>query len=360
MTEAQPVRQDVTRRGLHKTLSRRHRLSPAAVLWLLCALFVAAALIEIAVGPMMLSPGKVISQTFAYFSGAQTPDAVVMGAIRLPRMAAAALVGAGLASTGAALQAVFRNPMADPAIIGVSSGGALGAVLVIQLGLAAVSRWWTPVGAFAAGLLVVFVIYRIATVGGRTAIYSLLLAGVAVSSFCSAMVSLALSLAQTQRMQEMLFWLMGGLDGITWPSDLMVAVFTAIGIAVYASYAGALDILSIGEEQAEGVGVHLQRVKQVMFVTAAFVVGACVSVSGIIAFVGLIVPHLMRIFIGPRHRFLLPASALGGAILVLLSDIVARMILLPAEVNVGIVTASLGAPFFLYLLRRKDSGYEGR
>lgn len=338
----------------------RRGLTRRATMSLLIVVLVLAALVEVAVGPIMMSPGKVVSETFAYFAGAQTPDAVVMGAIRLPRMVAAAVVGAGLASTGAALQAVFRNPMADPAIIGVSSGGALGAVLVIQLGLAAVSPWWTPVGAFAAGLLTVYIIYKIATVGGRTAIYSLLLSGVAISSFCGAMVSFVLSLAPTETMQEMLFWLMGGLDGITWPSVWMVGAFTAAGMAVYGLYGSALDILSIGEEQAEGVGVNLQQVKRVMFITAAFVVGACVSVSGIIAFVGLIVPHLMRLILGPRHRYLLPASAIGGAILVLLSDIVARLILLPAELNVGIVTASLGAPFFLYLLRRRATSFERR
>ncbi|MDQ0188946.1 FecCD family ABC transporter permease [Alicyclobacillus cycloheptanicus] len=336
------------------------RRSPVVVLLLVVIAFLAAAAAEVAIGPIMIGPVKVVSQTLAYLHGSRSSDAVVMGAIRWPRMFGAAFVGAGLASTGAALQAVFRNPMADPGLIGVSSGGSLGAVIVIQLGLAAANQWWTPLGAFASGLLTVLLIYRIATVSGRTAIYSLLLAGVAVSSFCSAMVSLLMSLAPLNTMQEMLFWLMGGLDGVTWMSVLMVGTFAVIGFVVYGRYARALDILSIGEEQAEGVGVHLQRVKQVMFITAAFVVGACVSVSGVIAFVGLIVPHLMRIFIGPSHRWLLPASALGGAVLVLVSDLVARMAFLPIELNVGIITASLGAPFFLYLLRRRDTSMRRR
>ncbi len=336
------------------------RMSPGRTMTWLGLLFVAAALAEVAVGPMSISPGQAVVQLWAYLHGGRSADAVVMGAIRLPRMLAGAVVGAGLASTGAALQAVFRNPMADPGIIGVASGGSLGAVAVIQSGLAAAGFWWTPLGAFAAGLVAVFLIYRIATVRGRTAIYSLLLAGVAVSSFCSAMVSLIMSLTPLQTMQQMLFWLMGGLDGITWPSVLMVGGVFAGGFVVYLLLADGLDILSLGEEQAEAVGVHLQRVKQVTFLVAAFVVGACVSVSGVIAFVGLIVPHVMRLVIGPRHRLLLPASAIGGAVLVLFSDLVARMVLLPRELNVGIVTASLGAPFFLYLLRSRDTAYGRR
>lgn len=342
-------------RGRHTAVRRR---SPALALWVLAAVMVAAALAEFAIGPVGISPAAAIPQLIAYFHGARSADAVVMGAIRLPRMLAAVLVGAGLAGTGAALQAVFRNPMADPGIIGVASGGSLGAVIVIQSGLAARSIWWTPAGAFATGLGAVFVIYRIATVGGRTAIYSLLLAGVAVGAFASAVVSFIMSMAPLETMQQMLFWLMGGLDGVTWSNVLLLAVFTLAGLAVFALCADALDILSLGEDQAEAVGVHLQRLKQVVFLTAAFVVGACVSVSGVIAFVGLIVPHLMRIYVGPRHRVLLPASAMGGAALVLLSDLVARMALSPIEVNVGIVTASLGAPFFLYLLRRRDTQFE--
>lgn len=333
------------------------RRSPARTLTMLGFLFVAAALAEVAIGPMGIRPGQAVISLWQYLRGNHSADAVVMGAIRLPRMVAGAMVGAGLASTGAALQAVFRNPMADPGIIGVASGGSLGAVAVIQSGLAAENFWWTPAGAFVTGLAAVFVIYRIATVGGRTAIYSLLLAGVAVSSFCGAIVSLIMSLTPLQTMQQMLFWLMGGLDGITWSSVAMVSGFCVAGFIVYLLLADGLDILSLGEDQAEAVGVHLQRIKQVTFLTAAFVVGACVSVSGVIAFVGLIVPHLMRLLVGPRHRLLLPASAVGGAVLVLMSDLIARMVLLPRELNVGIVTASLGAPFFLFLLRSRATEY---
>ncbi len=196
------------------------------------------------------------------------------------------------------------------------------------------------------------VVYRLGTIGGRTAVHTLLLAGVAVGSLCSALVTLVLSLTPLETMQQILFWLMGGLDGSTWMSAAWLAVSVAAGMAIYMAHADALDVMSIGEEQAEGVGVPLQRVKRVLFVTAAVVVGVCVSISGVISFVGLIVPHLVRLWLGPRHRSLVPASALGGAVLVVAADIVARMALRPVELNIGVVTSCLGAPFFLYLLRR--------
>ncbi|MCL6631916.1 MAG: iron ABC transporter permease [Alicyclobacillus herbarius] len=335
----------------------RHPSTRLALCALAAALVIATAM-EVSIGPMSIPVAKLIPDTLAYLHGVRSGDAVVMGAIRWPRALVAILVGAGLASTGAVLQAVFRNSMADPAVIGVSSGASLGAVLTIQVGLAKLNVWATPVGAFLSGLVVVYVIYRLATLQGRTAIYALLLAGVAVSSFCSAMVMLLLSLVPLQTMQEMMFWLMGGLDGTTWTSVWMVLVFVFAGLAVYGWQAQALDILSIGEEQAEGLGVPIQTIKQILFAMSALVVGACVSVSGVIAFVGLIVPHLIRMWVGPRHRVLLPASALGGGILLALADLLGRMALQPVELNVGVVTSCLGAPFFLYLLRRHYKAFE--
>ncbi|QQE79943.1 iron ABC transporter permease [Alicyclobacillus sp. SO9] len=335
------------------------RLHAGVGITVLSAALVVAAFLELDLGPMHISVGKAVMDSWAYFSGQRTSDAVVMGAIRWPRLVVAAMVGAGLASTGAALQAVFRNPMADPAIIGVSGGASLGAVVVISLGLASRSQWWTPAGAFVTGLVAVFLIYRLGTIAGRTAVHSLLLSGVAVSSLSSALVTLALSLSPLQTMQAILFWLMGGLDGSTWGHALMITVFSGVGLVVYLTQARALDILSIGEEQAEGVGVPLQSIKQIVLITAAFVVAACVSVSGVIGFVGLIVPHLIRIWMGPVHRVLIAASAIGGAVLLVLSDVIARTIVLPQELNVGIITSCLGAPFFLYLLRRQFGG-QGR
>jgi iron complex transport system permease protein len=303
---------------------------------------------------------QLIPDAWSYFQGVHDTNNVVIGAIRLPRLSVAALVGAGLATTGTALQAVFRNPMADPSIIGVSSGASLGAVLTIQLGLSQLNEWSTPAAAFLSGLIVVFVIYRIATVQGKTSIYALLLSGVAFTALCSSIVTLILSLAPLETMQQMLFWLMGGLNGSTWHEVLMLLVFVTVAVGIYLTQAHALDVLSLGEEQAQGVGVPLQQTKQIVLVTSAFVVGACVSSTGVIGFVGLVVPHLLRIWIGPSNRRLIVASAIGGAVLMLFADLIARMILLPAELNVGIITSLLGAPFFLFLLRRQESSvYRG-
>jgi iron complex transport system permease protein len=336
-------------------MNRNQRI---AFIVLFASLLISAA-IEVSWGPVQVPISRIIPDAMGYFQGGRSTNEVVIGAIRLPRLLMAALVGAGLASTGAVLQAIFRNPMADPSIIGVSSGGTLGAVLMIQFGVSQILQWSIPLGAFCSGLIVVFVIYRLATVKGRTGTYSLLLSGVAMSSLCSSIVTLLLSLAPLETMQQMLFWLMGGLDGSTWSQLAMVCVFVAGGFLVFLWQSNSLDIISIGEEHAEGVGVALQRTKQIALCTAALVVGACVSSTGVIGFVGLIVPHLLRLWIGPRHHLLIPASALGGALLLVLSDIVARTILYPVELNVGIITSCLGAPFFLFLLRRQESNVHG-
>lgn len=321
----------------------------------LSLVFIIAALLEVSLGPMNIPFSHLFGKGWGYFHGSHSAEAVVIGAVRLPRWVAAVAVGAGLAGTGAVMQAVFRNPMADPAVIGVSSGASLGAVVMMQTGLSRISQWSTPIGAFISGIATVFIIYQLSTRRGRTAIYSLLLAGVALSSFCSALVTLLLSLVPLETMHEILFWLIGGLDGMTWPSVGMVTVVVVLGLILYMKLAPALDIISIGEEQAVGVGVPMQRLKQLLFAVSALVVAACVSVSGVIGFVGLIVPHLLRFWVGPKHQYLIPASALGGAALLSLCDVGARMIFAPAELNVGIVTACLGAPFFLYLLRKQDS-----
>lgn len=330
------------------------RFPPITALVFLSILLLLVAAVEISVGPMWLPLDRIVPDARAYFFGVHSADAVVMGAIRLPRVVVALFVGAGLASTGAVLQAVFRNPMADPGVIGVSSGAALGAVFSMQLGAAALGVWAVPIFAFFAGLITVFVIYALATVKGFTSIYSLLLAGVAISALSGAGVDLLLSLSPLQSLQQALFWLMGGLDGSTWTNALLVGVFSVIGFLIFWIEAPTLDLLSLGDEQAHGVGVHVERKKRLLLTICALIVGSCISVSGAIGFIGLIVPHIIRLVIGPSHRLLLPASAIGGAILLIASDIIARTVLMPVEINIGIVTSALGVPFFLFLLRKQQ------
>ncbi|WP_067622469.1 FecCD family ABC transporter permease [Alicyclobacillus acidiphilus] len=319
----------------------------------LIAAFLVSSALEIGIGPMAIPFWRIIPDTWQYIHGQHTTDATVIGALRWPRLLVAILVGAGLAVSGCVLQAVFKNPMSDPGVIGVSSGGALGAVLTIALGWSAKSIWVTPVGAFVCGLLVVFIIYRLATIGRRTHLYALLLAGVAMGSLCSAIITAILDLSPLEAMQQMMFWLFGGLDGSDWHEVILLACTDAVVLTAFVALAWALDIMVTGEEHAEGVGVPVQRVKQVTLAMCALLVGICVSTTGVISFVGLIVPHVLRYFVGARHRALIPASALGGAILLSLADLLARTALSPIELNVGVVTSCLGAPFFLYLLFRR-------
>lgn len=325
--------------------SRRARRT-FMVLVILC---IVASALELSVGQMNISPTQLLPNLLHYIHGTRSPDAVVVGAIRIPRLLVALAVGANLAIVGAVLQAVFRNPMSDPGVIGVSSGSALGAVIVIHMGLAD-KMWTTPLGAFIFGMAVVLLIYRLSTLRRRTNLYALLLAGIAVGSFCSALITAFLTLSPLQTMQQMLFWLMGGLDGSNWEHVILLYIFLTIACVAFSWMAWALDIMMTGEEHAQGVGVPVQRLKQVSLGVSALIVGVCVSTTGVISFVGLIVPHMLRQFVGSRHRVLIPASALGGAALLALSDLAARMVFSPVELNIGIVTSCFGAPFFLYLL----------
>jgi len=322
---------------------------------LACALLASAAL-EIGIGPVSIPFWQIPADTWAYFAGHRGLDAVVVGAIRWPRLVVAVLAGSALALAGAVLQAILRNPMADPGVIGVSSGGALGAVIAVATGLSARYQAATPALAFAFGLGVAAVIYRLATRARRTDMYRLLLAGVALSSLCSAIITAILDLSPLEEMQQMMFWLFGGLDGSNWSEALLLAAVNAAALPAFLRFAFAYDILTTGEEHAEAVGVDVVRIKRASLAIAALIVGVAVSTTGVISFVGLIVPHILRRLMGANHRPLLAASAMGGAVLLTLSDLVGRTAVQPAELNVGIVTSCLGVPFFLYLLYRQRRG----
>jgi len=279
------------------------------------------------------------------------PDAAtaIVLSLRLPRIALAAVVGFGLATAGTVMQGFFRNPMADPAIIGVSSGAAVGAVAVIALGSL------VPLGietaAFAGALVAAFAVYLVATRGGRTPVATLLLAGVAVQALLGAVVSLLLLLAG-ENLREAVFWLMGHLHRSDWGDVAVAAPVVLLGFLALLPFVRELNALLLGEEDAHAVGVDVQRTKIVLLAAASLVTAVSVSVAGVIGFVGLVVPHGVRLVVGPDHRVLLPASAFAGAAFLVATDTVAR--LGAAELPVGIVTAFLGAPFFLYLLRDRE------
>ena len=284
----------------------------------------------------------------------QTAYEAIVWYLRLPRVILAALVGGALALAGAVLQGLFRNPMADPGIIGISSGGALGAVIAVMSGLAANALWSLPLLAFVGAAGATWTIYILSTQAGRTPLATLLLAGLAVSAFTTALTSLLLTLAQDIfAFREVLFWLLGGLDGRSWSHVGLVAGPILVGGLFLLLFADELNIVAAtGEAGASSVGVEMQQTKRRLLILTALITGAAVSVSGIIGFVGLIVPHIVRLIVGPDHRVLLPASFLSGASFLIWADLGARSLMPSQELRLGVVTALLGAPFFVYLLQR--------
>lgn len=277
--------------------------------------------------------------------------------IRLPRIFMAALVGCALAVVGTVMQGFFRNPMADPYIIGVSSGAGVGAALYIVLGLGAtLGMLGLPIMAFIGAVLTVFLVYNIARIGGKVRVETLLLAGIAIASFFSAIIGLLLYLAGIH-MHSLVFWLMGGLGRSNWGAVGMSFPVIIVGIVVFCFFAKDLNAMTLGDEPATHLGIDVKTVKKILLIFSALVAGVAVAFSGIIGFVGLIIPHIMRILVGPNHRILLPASALAGGIFLIWADVVARTIASPTEIPVGIITALCGAPFFIYLLRKRKRAW---
>jgi len=281
-----------------------------------------------------------------------TYETIVMQ-IRLPRVILGSLVGMALATAGCAMQGLFRNPMASPYILGISSGSAFGASLAIVSGISlGAALLAVPLLAFIFAIITVFLVYSIARVRGRVPMETLLLAGIAVGSFFAAQVSLMKYIAG-EELRSIVFWLMGGLWASSWDKVIIALPLTLLGVTVIMFFSRELNLMLMGEDQALDLGVDVEFVKVMVLVFASLVTAAAVSVSGIIGFVGLIIPHVMRIVTGPDHRILLPSSCLVGAIFLVWTDTLARSIIQPTELPVGIITASLGAPFFLYLLRRR-------
>ncbi|WP_096390873.1 vitamin B12 ABC transporter permease BtuC [Halopenitus persicus] len=278
----------------------------------------------------------------------------IVVAIRLPRILLAALVGFALAAAGTVMQGFFRNPMADPSIIGVSSGAAVGAVafIVAPAMLPAWLHWLGLQGmAFLGALAAAFGVYAIATRNGRTPVATLLLAGVAVQTFLGAVVSY-LQLQAEDSLRQVVGWLMGHLAGAGWAEVRVTAVIVPVLFAVLLVYARDLNVLLLGEEEARGLGIEVERTKRILLGVSSLITAAGVAVTGVIGFVGLIIPHMLRLVVGPDHRILLPTAALAGASFLVAADTVAR--LGSAELPVGVVTAAVGAPFFLYLLRKRE------
>ncbi|MER0238411.1 iron ABC transporter permease [Fulvimarina sp. MAC8] len=319
-------------------------------------------ILAVGIGPSSLPPERVVAILFAGPNAENYPigDIVIVWQIRLPRVIMAILVGAMLALGGAVMQGLFRNPLAEPAILGVSTGAALGAVSMIVLsnGLLApvamlLGTFSLPVAAFAGALTATSILYMIATREGSTSVATMLLAGIALAAFAAAIMGYLVYLSDDAQLRDITFWNLGGLGGVTWQKVLVCAPLMLMVIAVAPVLARGLDALVLGEAEAFHLGVRVQGLKRSAVVLVAAATGVAVAVSGVIGFVGIVVPHVLRLAVGADHRFLLPASCLGGALLLLVADIGARLLVAPAELPVGIITAAIGAPFFLWLLMRR-------
>jgi iron complex transport system permease protein len=288
-------------------------------------------------------------------SGLTQADVAIVWFIRVPRVIVAAFVGAGLAVAGAIMQGLFRNPLAEPGLVGAGSGAVLGAVIAFVAGWSDHSVIALPLAAIIGALLALILVYGMATRGGITPVATLLLAGIAVASLLSAVSSLLLSLniVNWQVAQEILFWMLGGLDARTWTHVWLCVPFVLLGIISALSQSRDLDLLQQGEETAASLGVNVEASKRLLTLTAALLTGAAVAVAGMVGFVGLVVPHAVRLIVGPSNRSLIPASAVAGAAFLIACDLIARTVHPPGEIRLGVITALVGGPFFIALLLRR-------
>ncbi|MFE6860774.1 FecCD family ABC transporter permease [Nocardia sp. NPDC057668] len=338
------------RRG---TWSRTTLIFTAAVLAL-----IVLALISAAVGQVPTTPAEVAGSLFHRMGldwgpmPAHPAGDLTLWEVRFPRVVMAMLVGAALATAGALLQGVFANPLAEPGVIGVSAGAAVGAGTVIVVGGAFVASWSVAAGAFVAGLITTFLVYALSRSNGRTEVVTLVLTGVAINAFAGGLISFLLFTASPAARDQIVFWQLGSLNGSTWSSVAIVAPLTLIGVGAAILMAPRLDLLALGESAAAHLGVDVERLRRNVIVVVAILATAGVAFTGIILFIGLIVPHLVRMLVGPAHRVLIPLSAILGAVVLVAADIGARALVHNADLPLGMLTSLVGGPFFFWLLRR--------
>ena len=346
------------------SLQRRRETRGRAVI-AACALFAGvAAVLGLTLGPMAIGGGDMaivlLDRIGLWFGAAADPvHSAVIESIRAPRVALGLAAGAALGIAGAVMQGIFRNPLADPGLIGVSSGGAAAAVAVIVLGagvaaplIALLGPFALPVAAFTGSLTAVALIYRVSLFEGRVVVATMLLAGVAANALAAALIGYLTFLADDAQLRTLTFWTLGSLNGATWSRVWPALILMGIAIAALSTLARPLNSLLLGESEAKHLGTDVEALKLRAAVCTAAGVGAATAVCGIIGFVGLVTPHLVRLMTGPDHRFVLPGSALLGAGLLTFADLVARLAVQPAELPLGVVTAFIGAPFFFWLLIR--------
>lgn len=334
-------------------------------IWIFCFLVIlllCTIIVSIHVGTISIPLGGVF-RDLVYQVGLSLPigtsltdeQQAIFWFIRLPRIIVGLLVGAGLGISGAVMQGVFANPLADPGVIGVSAGASLGAVIAIGLGLSSLSIYYMPLFALIGAFGAVAIIVVLSMKSGRVRPVTLLLSGVAVNMFLGALTSGILTFMNEYRLKEFLFWMVGGLDYRRWEHVDLAIVPILLGIVILCILARHLNVLVLGETEARSLGLPVMFYRLLFLLIASVITAVAVCVSGFVSFVGLVVPHIIRMMIGPDHRFLLPLSALAGALFIVFSDTMGRVILAPVEIRLGVMTALLGAPYFIYLLRRVRS-----
>ena len=336
-----------------------HRSSRTAFLAVtLLALLVTGAVVSVSVGQLGVgmrgAVGSMLDAVGIRTSWTPQPELInaSLQQIRFPRAAMSVVVGAGLAVAGAVMQATFGNPLAEPGVVGVSSGAALGAAVVIASGTTLGGEWGLALAAFVGGLLTTVVVYLTARSGGRTEVVTLLLTGIAVNAFAGAGIALAMFAGSTASREQIVFFQLGSFNGTRWPEVLVVTLVTVPAVAAAWALGRQYDLLALGERTASHLGVRVERLRGISIVLVALLVGMGVAFVGIVAFVGLVVPHLVRMIVGPAHRALIPLSMLAGATLIVWADTIARTAVDGADLPIGLLTSLIGGPFFLYLIRR--------
>jgi iron complex transport system permease protein len=326
---------------------------------------VVAGIVAAGVGQLQVPPSEVLGSVLHHLGLDIGPmpthprgDAALWN-VRFPRVVLAAVVGGALGGAGAVLQAIFGNPLAEPSVIGVSSGAAVGACSVIVFGWTFFGSYTIAAVAFATGLVTTLLIYAMSRNDGRTEVVTLVLMGIAVNAVTAAIIAYTVFLGDTAAREQIVFWQLGSFNGARWESVRVVAPIVAVGLVGIRVLARRLDLLALGERAARHVGVDVERLRLVAIVLVAMLVAAGVAFVGIIAFIGLIVPHLVRMIIGPAHRTLIPASVLGGALLVVVADLVARTAVDYADLPIGMLTALVGGPFFFWMLHRTRASAGG-
>ena len=333
--------------------------------WLLLvmlALLLVAVVVSFGLGPLKVPPGDVLHAIGAQLGwtdpGHLTQrDLFVVWELRVPRALLGALVGAALAMAGASMQGLFGNPLADPGIVGVSQGASLGAVAAIVTGVTTMGAWTIPLAAFVGGAITTTLIYLLARPGrGGSGTATLLLVGIAVGAGCSAAIGFFTYIASESELQTLVFWQMGSLASASWQDVAAVLPVFVVGMVALLFLSTALDMLALGERQAQHIGLDVKRTRILLVMLGALLVGSAVAFAGAVGFVGLVVPHFVRLLAGPGHRWLLPLSAAAGALLIVVADTAARTLDPPAEIPLGLFTAALGAPFFLRLVLKQKPG----